>query len=116
MHELAVTESLLQVVLRHARESGAKRVVGVSVRIGEPSDLVSDWVQRYFDHLSRDTIAAGAVIRIERMPATFRCGTCGEVFPADLRSREAIRCPLCASGEAVMVSGRECLVQQIEVI
>jgi hydrogenase nickel incorporation protein HypA/HybF len=116
MHELAVTESLLQVVLRHARESGAERVVSVSVRIGEPSDLVNDWVQRYFDHLSRDTIAAGAVIRIERTPATFRCGACGEVFPADLRSREAIRCPLCASGETVLVSGRGCLVQQIEVI
>jgi hydrogenase nickel incorporation protein HypA/HybF len=116
MHELAVTESLLQVVLRHARDSGAERVVSVNVRLGELSDLVNEWVQRYFDHLSRDTIAAGAVIRIERTPVTFRCGACGEVFPADPRTREAIRCPLCSSAEMTLASGRECFVQQIEVV
>ena len=116
MHELAVTESLLQVVLRHANEGGAGKVVSVSVRIGGLSDLVNEWVQRYFDHLSRGTVAEGAVIRIERIPATFRCHECGHVFPSDPRTREAIRCPLCSSAEMELVSGRECLVQQIEVI
>ncbi len=116
MHELAVTESLLQVVLRHAGEGGAGRVVSVSVKVGELSDLVNEWMQRYFDYLSRGTVAEGAQIRIERVPATFRCGGCGEVFPADPRRREAIRCPLCASGEMTLMTGRECFVQQIEVI
>jgi Zn finger protein HypA/HybF involved in hydrogenase expression len=41
MHELAVTESLLQVVLRHANEGGAGKVVSISVRIGGLSDLVT---------------------------------------------------------------------------
>ena len=116
MHELAVTESLLQVVLRHANEGGAGKVVSVSVRIGGLSDLLNEWVQRYFDHLSRGTIAEGAVIRIERIPATFRCAECGHVFPDDPRTREAIHCPLCSSAEMALVSGRECFVQQIEVI
>jgi hydrogenase nickel incorporation protein HypA/HybF len=116
MHELAVTESLLQVVLRHAGEGGAGKVVSVSVRVGELSDLVNVWMQRYFDYLSRGTIAEGALIRIERIPATFRCDGCGDVFPADPRTREVIRCPLCASGEMTLVTGRECFVQQIEVV
>ena len=116
MHELAVTESLLQVVLRRARENGAEKVLSVSVRIGGLSDLVNEWVQRYFDHLSRGTIAEGAVIRIERIPATFRCHECGHVSPADPRTRETVRCPLCSSAEMELVSGRECFVQQIEVI
>jgi hydrogenase nickel incorporation protein HypA/HybF len=116
MHELAVTESLLRVVLRRARESGAEKVLSVGVRIGGLSDLINEWVQRYFDHLSRGTIAEGAVIRIERIPTTFRCHGCGHVFPADPRAREAVCCPLCSSAEMVLVSGRECFVQQIEVI
>jgi len=116
MHELAVTESLLQVVLRHARAGGASKVLSVGVRIGEVSDLIDEWVQRYFDHLSRGTIAEGAVVRIERAPAMFRCGACGHSFPADPRTREAIRCPRCESEETALVSGREYLVQQIEVI
>ena len=108
MHELAVTESLLQVVLRHANEGGAGKVVSISVRIGGLSDLVNEWVQRYFDHLSRGTIAEGAVIRIERIPTTFRCDQCGHVFPADPRTREAICCPLCSSTEMTLATGREC--------
>jgi hydrogenase nickel incorporation protein HypA/HybF len=116
MHELSVTESLLQVVLRHAREGHAGKVVSVSVRVGELSDLVSVWMQRYFDYLSRGTIAEGACIRIERIPATFRCDACGDVFPADPRTREAIRCPRCASDAMTLVTGRECFVEQIEVM
>ena len=116
MHELAVTESLLQVVLRHAGEGGAGKVVSVNVRIGELSDLVSLWMQRYFDYLSRGTIAEGALIRIERIPATFRCDACNYIFPADPRTREAICCPRCASAAMTLVTGRECFVQQIEVV
>ncbi len=116
MHELAVTESLLQVVLRHAGEGGAGKVISVSVRVGELSDLVSDWMQRYFDYLSRGTIAEGALICIERIPATFRCDACFDVFPADPRTRETIRCPRCASEAMTLVTGRECFVQQIEVM
>jgi len=52
----------------------------------------------------------------ERSPAMFRCGACGHLFPADPRTRDAIRCALCASEETTFVSGREYLVQQIEVI
>ncbi|MHB8772182.1 MAG: hydrogenase maturation nickel metallochaperone HypA/HybF [Syntrophales bacterium] len=116
MHELSVTESLLQVVLRHAGAGGAVRVVSVSVRIGALSDLVNEWMQRYFDYLSRGTIAEGARIRIERIPVTFRCDACGAVFPADPRSREAIRCPGCGSEAMTLATGRECFVAGIEVV
>lgn len=116
MHELAVTESLLGVVLRHANAGGAGKVVSVSVRIGGLNDLVSEWVQRYFDHLSKGTIAEGALIRIERIPTTFRCDACGHLFPADPRTREAIGCPLCASAAMTLATGRECFVEQIEVV
>jgi hydrogenase nickel incorporation protein HypA/HybF len=116
MHELAVTEGILKVVLRHAAANGASRVVGVGLRIGELSDLADEWLQRYFDYLSRDTIAAGADIRIERVPVVFRCEACGEPFPVRLSEIRDIACPACGPGKAVLVSGREFTVQQIEVI
>ena len=116
MHELAITEGILKVVLRHAAASGAGRVVGVSLRIGELSDLADEWLQRYFDYLSRDTIAAGASIRVERIPVVFRCEECGNTFPVKFREAKNIACPVCGREKAVMVSGREFTVQQIEVI
>lgn len=116
MHELAVTEGILKVVLRHAAAGGATRVVGVGLRIGELSDLADEWLQRYFDYLSRDTIAAGARIRVERIPVVFRCEACGESYRVELRERKDTVCPACSSAKAVLLSGREFTVQQIEVI
>jgi len=49
MHELSVMEGILNVVLKHARQNGVQRVVAVSLRVGEMTDLVDEWMQRYFD-------------------------------------------------------------------
>jgi hydrogenase nickel incorporation protein HypA/HybF len=116
MHELAVTEGILKVVLRHAAMNGASRVAGVGLRIGELSDLADEWLQRYFDYLSRDTIAAGARIRIERIPVVFRCEACGDAFPVRLSDIKDVACPACGPGKVILVSGREFTVQQIEVV
>lgn len=116
MHELPVTENILKVVLRHAEADRAKKVVRVSLRIGELSDIIEEWLQRYFDYLSKDTPAEGAVLRIERVPVIFRCEACGTSFPVKVREVSDIVCPSCGGGKATFVSGREFIIQNIEVI
>ena len=116
MHELPVTENILRVVLRHAEEAKADRVIGVSLRVGELSDVIDEWLQRYFDYLSRGTAAEGAVLRIERVPVVFRCGDCGKSFTVNIREIEDVFCPDCGGGRASFVSGREFFVKAIEVI
>jgi len=116
MHELPVTENILKVVLRHAEEAKAEKIVSVSLRIGELSDIIEEWLQRYFDYLSKDTPAEGAALRIERVPVIFRCEGCGESFPVKVREVREIVCPSCGGGKAAFVSGREFFIKNIEVI
>jgi len=116
MHELAVTEGILRVVLRHAGASGAARVVTVRLRIGGLSDLVEEWLERYFAYLSRGTVAEGARIEVERTPVVFRCGTCACDFPADLKPIRDVLCPSCGGKDLSLVSGREFFVKEIEVL
>ena len=116
MHELPVTESILRIVLRHAEEARAVKVIRVSLRIGELSDVVDEWVQRYFDYLSRNTIAEGAVLRIERSPVVFRCPACAKDFPFDVKRIEDVTCPDCGGNSVEFVSGREFYVKNIEVL
>ena len=59
IHELPVTESILRVLLRHAEEARAGKVVSVSLRIWELSDIIEEWLQRNFDYLSKGTLAEG---------------------------------------------------------
>ena len=122
MHELAVTQHVFNIVLRHAESNGAKKVIGVNLRIGELRDIVDDWMQKFFDHLSRGTIVEGAKLNIERLPIVFRC-ECGESFPVNFKEflgggkgEEGITCPHCGGAKAALFSGKEFEIQGIEVI
>ena len=115
MHELPVTKSIYQIVLKHAKRGNAKRVMSVNLEIGALSDLQDEWVQRYFDRLSRGTVAEGAKLKVNRVPAVFRCNRCKRSFEVDSLLKEDLSCALCRSREITLVSGREYHVKNMEV-
>jgi len=116
MHELQVTERILQIALRHAAKHGARKILVIHLRIGELSDLEDEWIQHYFDYLSRDTPAANARLAIERAPIVLRCSSCSSSFQIEKRSLAEAACPTCGQPRCELVSGREYLVQNMEVI
>ncbi len=116
MHELAVTESILKVALRHANEAKAEKIIRIHLRIGCLSDVSDEWLQRYFDFLSKDSIAEKAELSIEHVPAVFCCGDCGESFPFNLREMSNIQCPQCKGSKVTLISGREYFIKDIEVM
>jgi hydrogenase nickel incorporation protein HypA/HybF len=116
MHELAVTESILNIVIKHAARNRAEKVLSISLKIGELTDLVDEWMQRYFNYLSKDTVAEGAILKIERSPLVFQCSDCMNTFPVSLRDTGKITCSRCNGKKVVLVSGREFYIKHIEVV
>jgi hydrogenase nickel incorporation protein HypA/HybF len=112
MHELAVTESVVNIVNRHAREADARRVLRIHLVVGELSSIVDDSVQFYFDYLSQDPLAEGAELVFERLPVTLQCGACGHQWQPPTADWT---CPECSVAQAHIVAGREFYVDSIEV-
>jgi hydrogenase nickel incorporation protein HypA/HybF len=113
MHEMAVTESILEIAQRHASQAGARRILAVNLVIGRLTGFVDESIQFYFDFLSKDTPAAGAVLRIEHVAARARCRECSADYePPDAR---VWTCPQCGALGGEVVSGREFFVASIEV-
>ena len=112
MHELGITENIVNIALAKAGEAQASRISQINLVIGEMSGFVADCIQFYFDSLSRDTIAQGAVLHFELVPAQLRCRNCSTVFSP----QDAIwSCPEC-HGQSVEISkGRELYMESIEV-
>jgi hydrogenase nickel incorporation protein HypA/HybF len=115
MHELPITESILKIVIKHAQMNNASKVVTVSLQIGNLSDIEDEWIQHYFDYLSKDTIAAGAKLKIERMPATVKCSTCSNIYEAEIQKMGDLTCPACGGTQGSLVSGREYHIKEMEV-
>lgn len=112
MHELGVTESIARIVLRHAEANGAARVLKVNIKLGELSGIVDHFVSFYWDLVTRETIAQGAELNFTRVPAVARCSSCGEEFGI---SRYDLTCPRCGELAGEIISGREFLVESIEI-
>ena len=48
---------MLEAVLAHGKANRAKKIVSIHIEVGELRDFVDDWIQRYFDYLSKNTLA-----------------------------------------------------------
>jgi len=116
MHELQVTERILEIALKHAAGHDVSKIVRIGLKIGELSDLEDEWIQRYFDYLSRGTLAENALLAIERAPIVLGCQACGSSFEIRREQLGSPECPECGDTSCRLISGREYLVKNIEVM
>ncbi|MCP4417354.1 MAG: hydrogenase maturation nickel metallochaperone HypA [Chloroflexi bacterium] len=112
MHELSVTQSILDIALRHAAKEDAAYVTDLYLVIGQLSSFVDDSVQFYWEIVSQETICAGAKLHFERIPAKFYCLDCEYTFtlPGELAP-----CPHCEGIQVKLLAGDEFYLQSIEV-
>ena len=112
MHELAVTESILNIAVQHASRAGAVRVSGLNLVIGQLASIVDDSVQFYWDMISDGTICTGAQLHFERRPATLKCLDCDQAYALDGALTD---CPNCHSVRIKVITGEEFFVESIEI-
>jgi hydrogenase nickel incorporation protein HypA/HybF len=112
MHELSVTESILEIALKHARQADAQRIADIYLVIGQLSSIVDDSVQFYWDIVAKDTLAEGACLHFRRIPAQLACLDCGREFTLN---GEDYFCPNCQGIHVKVVSGEEFYLEAIEV-
>jgi hydrogenase nickel incorporation protein HypA/HybF len=115
MHELFVTRSIHQIALKHARRNNVTKVLAVNLEVGALSDLQNEWLQKYFDRLSRGTVVEGAKLNIVRVSAVFFCSQCSQPFEIYSFYETDLTCKTCHSEEVRLISGREYRVLNMEV-
>jgi len=112
MHELAITQSMVDLVLEQAKKAGAKRVGKINLVIGEMTGVVGDCVQFYFNFLSRGTMAEEAALSFVMVPPKARCQDCDKLF--ELKEFDWT-CPYCKGNSLQIVAGEGLFVESIEV-
>lgn len=109
MHELSVTQSILNIALKNA---GGRKIRQVNLVIGQLSSIVDDSVQFYWDIISKDTPAQGSLLHFERIPGEMICQACRHIFRP---TGETFDCPACSSSFVKISKGEEFQVDSIDV-
>ena len=112
MHELSVTQNLLDLSLRHAKEAGARRVTGLHITIGALSSFIDDSIEFYWEIISRGTICDGAHLNFQRTQAELMCLNCGKSYLMDAELRP---CPECQSSRIKITSGDDFRLDSIDI-
>jgi hydrogenase nickel incorporation protein HypA/HybF len=112
MHELAITQAVIGLVSEHAEKAEARKVVRINLVVGELTGFVGDFVQFYFDHMTKGTIMENAELTFKTIPTTGRCRDCSKEF--EVKEMDWT-CPSCKSNSIQLVGGNELLVESIEV-
>lgn len=105
-------ESALAIVGREAGAHGASRVTRVVLRVGAISGVEPDALRFAFDALSPGTVAGGAELVIEIVPAQAHCAGCGRDFTVD--GGYLFECPECRAFSGDVRSGRELELARLE--
>ncbi len=112
MHEYAVTQSMINIVLDEAKRVNASKVLEIRLVIGDLSTIMDDSVQMYFDIMSEGTVAQGAKLVFNRVKAEFRCKACGEVF---VKPSKGFDCPKCGGLGTPTGIGKEFYIESLEI-
>lgn len=108
MHEMALTQSVVEAVCEHA---AGRRVLTVRLEVGALCAVVPDAMSFCFDLATEGTVAAGARLDIDTRPGMARCRSCGAEFELpDL----ILLCP-CGSADVEVTGGRDLRILSMEV-
>jgi hydrogenase nickel incorporation protein HypA/HybF len=112
LHELGITQSIIEIAERTARAQQATKILSVTVEIGSLAGVVPEALEFCFEACSNGTLLEGAQLLIERVAAQGRCQDCGRLFPLE----ELLACcPDCGSAAAEIVTGEEMRVKEMEI-
>lgn len=108
MHELAIAEDFLTVILDAAEDRPVK---SAKLKIGRLHAVFPDSLRMSFQLAAEGTPAAQAVLDLQEVPASFRCKACGEITAC---GSSLLSCHACRSSDLYITAGDELEVNAIE--
>ena len=112
MHEMSIAEGILKIAVDIMEKNNCSTIGAIGLKVGDMSGVELESLNLAFSVLVRDTPARNALLKIERVPVTAQCNRCLKTFRVEHFN---FRCPECDDGVLILKSGRELLVEYVDV-
>lgn len=112
MHELGITQRIVEIAAETAHAQGAKKVLSVTVEVGALAGVVAEALAFCFEACSAETLLAGSRLIVREIPGLGRCGDCGA--EVDL-APYTLACAACGSFALERLQGEELRLIEVEI-
>ena len=112
VHEVGITQSILDIAIDNARREGAKHISSLTVEIGGLSGVIPEAVEFCFEAVTRGTMAEGASLNIIHTPGKGRCLDCHALVELDPIT---FNCSACESYNLERLQGDELRLIELEI-
>ena len=112
MHEMSLTESVVEIAVDEARKNRARKVTRIWLEVGALSHVEPEALAFCFQAVSAGTLAEGAQLEIERIPGAGWCLDCEKTVPLAERFGA---CPECGRFRVQMTAGDEMRIREMEI-
>ena len=112
MHEMALCEGVLQILVANAKAQGYHQVKRVWLEIGGLSGVETEAMRFGFDVVTKGTLADRARLEIIEIPGEAWCMQCSKTVPVKQRFDA---CPECGSYQLQVTGGDQMRVKELEV-
>lgn len=104
MHEMAIVQSIMEILEQQAQIHNARRVVGVKLEFGALTGVLPASISFAFEVLSKDGPAEGAILDIVIIPIKAVCMDCSK----EMVLEEYVPfCPVCSTGVLQIIEGKD---------
>ena len=112
MHEMGIASQIVRIALEYLPADEEVRVRALKLRIGKLTAIVPGSLRFCLEIITRETRLAGAEVVIEEVPVRAVCQECGAAFEI---SEPPFWCSACHGVKLDILSGRELLIDSLEV-
>ena len=112
MHELSIATDLINAALATAKENAAKKVLSVTVEIGELAMINPEQLTFMYEVLTEENMLKGSKLHIVTVPAVAECPNCG--YKGPLEDKYTCACPKCGLTLRAL-EGRDICLKTMEI-
>lgn len=110
MHEVAVAQRMLDIVLQTAQENGGGKIIGMRLILGSLTCVEPETLSFAFNIAARGTAAEDCRMEVVRLNVKLRCLDCGAEDERDLLAP----CTACGNNGGDIIQGRELRLDTID--
>lgn len=111
MHEMSTVARIIEKAGQAAKEYPSGRIRAITVDVGEMTDVLPYYIEKYYCQAVCGTFLEGSEITVNSVPVQTKCEECGEVYHPESKNNYA--CPLCGCTRGKLLSGRQVELRDI---